>query len=226
MACRTTARCPRRRMAAKRSGRSESQLMLTRRSPARASSGAILASAVPLVVNARSSNPSAASRSTRQGSPLRTSGSPPVRRTERTPSPRATPATRVISSKVRRSSCSEEGQPLLGHAVDAAQVAAIGDRDPQVVVDPPVGVDQRPLERHRLRHRALARSTRRGGLTAIRTGVVALTIPPPLHRRPANAAPPGLVPGRRHSRCPAHRGRSRARGRCRPRRPPNRRPAG
>ena len=46
----------------------------------------------------------------------------------------------------------EQGRPgqerhaFLGHAVDAAQVAPVGDRDAQVVVDPSVGVDQWPRQ--------------------------------------------------------------------------------
>ena len=42
----------------------------------------------------------------------------------------------------------EEREPRLGHAVDAAQVAAIGDRDAKVVVHTPVAVDKRALQRH------------------------------------------------------------------------------
>ncbi len=97
---------------------------------------------------ARSSNPSPDRRATSTGSPLRTSGSPPVIRSAVTPRLRATRATRVISSNVRSSLPRQEGEPLLGHAVDAAQVAAIGDRDAKVVVHAPVAVDEWPLHRH------------------------------------------------------------------------------
>ena len=90
MARRTSLRAPRRRMAAKRSGRRESQLTFTRRRPAEASFSAIPGSSVPLVVTARSSNPSAANRAMSPGSPLRTSGSPPVIRSAVTPRLRAT----------------------------------------------------------------------------------------------------------------------------------------
>src|SRR4029077_4751940 len=37
----------------------------------------------------------------------------------------------------------EPAQALLGHAVDAAEVAAVGDADAQVVDHPPQGVDER-----------------------------------------------------------------------------------
>ena len=81
----------------------------------RPGTGAISASADPLVVMARSSNPSAASRSTSEGSPLaherfaagEADGA-------ETPSPWATRATRVISSKLRRSSCGGRNSPSSG----------------------------------------------------------------------------------------------------------------
>ena len=103
------------------------------------------ASSIPFVVMARSSNPSAARRPTRTGRPLRTSGSPPVSRIDDTPSLHGHPGhpdDLVEGEEVR---VGEEGHPLLGHAVDAAQVAAVGDRDAQVVVDPAVG--DRPGDR-------------------------------------------------------------------------------
>ena len=43
------------------------------------------------------------------------------------------------------------GDALFGHAVDAAQVAAVGHRDPQVGVDSAEGVDERTGRRHRER---------------------------------------------------------------------------
>ena len=103
MAASTVASWPRRRIEPKRSARSESQLMLTRRRPAAASWSATGASSMPLVVRDRSSSPSAASLRTRSLRPARTRGSPPVSLMDRTPSRRATSATRTISSKESRS---------------------------------------------------------------------------------------------------------------------------
>ena len=42
----------------------------------------------------------------------------------------------------------EEGQTLLGHTVDAPQIAAIGDRYAKVVVHSPVAIDEWALHRH------------------------------------------------------------------------------
>ena len=211
MARRTSLRTPRRRMAAKRSGRRESQLTLTRRRPAEASFRAMPASSVPLVVTARSSNPSADSRATSTGSPLRTSGSPPVMRSAVTPRLRATRATRVISSNVRSSVLAEEREALLGHAVDAAQVAAIGDRDAKVVVHAPVAVDQWALQRH---SRAPPSSRLRWGRTetATRTGAVMRAT---LTERTAGPGRPRRARGSRGS-SPCRRSTSRASrwGRC------------
>ena len=59
--------------------------------------------------------------------------------------------------------------PLLGHAVGAAEVAAVGDRDPQVRVHAPEGVDQRSGHRgvehggHRPPRLRRSRSDRRRG---------------------------------------------------------------
>ena len=164
IASRTTSSCPRRRMAANRSGRSESQLTLTRRSPAAASSSATLASSVPLVVMARSSNPTAESRPMSDGSPLRTSGSPPVMRRAETPRPLATLGQSCDFVERQQFVLRQEGEPFFGHAVDAAQIAAIGHRNAEVVVHPPVAIDQRSLERHGLRQR-----DRTVGATAVRS---------------------------------------------------------
>src|SRR6185437_12571623 len=45
-------------------------------------------------------------------------------------------------------SSGRKGHPVLRHAVDAPEIATVGDRDPQVVMDPAMSVDQRPLDRH------------------------------------------------------------------------------
>ena len=56
------------------------------------------------------------------------------------------------------------GDALFGHAVDAAQVAAVGDRDTQVGVDAAEGVDEGPARRHTRGRRSLARERDRDGL--------------------------------------------------------------
>ncbi|AAS03125.1 hypothetical protein MAP_0808 [Mycobacterium avium subsp. paratuberculosis K-10] len=58
------------------------------------------------------------------------------------------------------------GQPveaLGGHAVTAPQVAAIGQRDPQIGGDAPIGVAQRAARRRRRGKRAVERPGRRSG---------------------------------------------------------------
>jgi hypothetical protein len=75
--------------------------MLTRRSPAAASARAWRASSTPFVVSERSSTPgTSASMRTSAGRSRRTSGSPPVSRTLRTPTEARIPTSRRISSKV------------------------------------------------------------------------------------------------------------------------------
>ncbi len=81
----------------------ESRLTVTRSRPARASASAFCASSAPFVVSASSSSGIAASSSTRCSTLRRTSGSPPVMRTVRTPSPAKTPTTRAISSRLSSS---------------------------------------------------------------------------------------------------------------------------
>ena len=66
----------------------------------------------------------------------RSSGSPPVRRTLSTPSDRNTSTSALISSKCSTSSRGSHDVVVLRHAVFAAQVAAIGDRQPQVLQRP------------------------------------------------------------------------------------------
>ena len=73
---------------------------------------------------------------------LRTSGSPPVRRSLRTPSATATRTNRSISSKVRISSRGTNFTSVFRHAVEAADVAAVGDADAQVVVHAAESVDE------------------------------------------------------------------------------------
>ena len=79
--------------------------MLTRDSPAAFKSPIIRGRSTPLVVMETFSMPSMpVMASTSSTTPLRTNGSPPVRRTERMPSPAATATSRSISSMRRISS--------------------------------------------------------------------------------------------------------------------------
>ncbi len=85
-------------------GTIESTLNVSRCRPASRSVCASGASRLPLVVNAMSSMPgTAASLRTSSGRSRRNKGSPPVRRSLRTPSPAKIEARRSISSKRRRS---------------------------------------------------------------------------------------------------------------------------
>ena len=91
------------------------------------------ASSTPLVVIARSSSaPSPAIWAVNSATWARRSGSPPVNRTWRTPSPTKMRVTRVSSSKVSSVALRQPDVVRLRHAVRAPQVAAIGDRDAEV----------------------------------------------------------------------------------------------
>ena len=117
----------------KRSARRVSRLTVTRWSPAARSAGACSASSTPLVVRARSrSRGLPASRRTSRSRSRRSSGSPPVRRTLSTPRSVKTSTSWAISSKVSTSLAGQPDVLLLGHAVLAAQVAAVGDGQAQV----------------------------------------------------------------------------------------------
>ncbi len=119
-----------------------SRLTLIRSRPASLSAPAVLASPSALVVSEVSGRGSrAAVRRTMSTSPRRTSGSPPVNRTSRTPEAlhrdRDQPDHLVVAElRLQR----EPVQALLGHAVGAAQVAAVGQADAQVGGDPAEGV--------------------------------------------------------------------------------------
>ena len=109
------------------------------------------ASSVPLVVMARSSNPTAESRLIERWQALadqRFAAGDAERGDAETLRHPGQPGDLVERQQLL---LRQEGEPFLGHAVDAAQIAAIGHRNAKVVVDPPVAVDQRPLERHGLR---------------------------------------------------------------------------
>ena len=140
--------------------------MLTRRSPAVGQvAGPAAASVAPLVVSARSTPSAGQLARPASGRWARTVGSPPVRRIESMPK-RSTqhpgdPLDLLEGEQL------VPGQPLhalLGHAVGAAEVAAVGDRDPQVAVDAPERVDERRRDhRHRQAHgRPAQRSTLSG----------------------------------------------------------------
>ena len=87
------------------SASSVSSEMFTRESPAAFKSSIIRGRSTPLVVMETFSMPSIPVMvSTRSTTPLRTKGSPPVRRTERMPIPAATATNRSISSMRRISS--------------------------------------------------------------------------------------------------------------------------
>ena len=76
-------------------------------------------------------------------SPRRISGSPPVNRTSVTPEPLHRdpdePHHLVVGELLL---ARQPGEALLGHAVGAAQIAPVGQRDPQVGGHPPEAVGQ------------------------------------------------------------------------------------
>ena len=79
----------------------------------------------------------------RRGKSRRTSGSPPVSRTARDAHRgRTARRARSISSKRQDLGALEPRQALGGHAVLAAEVAAVGDRDAQVRDRPAVAVEE------------------------------------------------------------------------------------
>ena len=115
----------------KRSARRESQLMFTRRRPAAASASAWAASSMPLVVSARSSNPRAARPGDQLGEPFphqRLAAGEPDRGDPEAPGHAGHPDDLVEREQLGPG---QEGHPLLGHAVGAAEIAAIGHRDAQ-----------------------------------------------------------------------------------------------
>ena len=132
--------------------------MLIRRRPAANSEAASGASKIPLVVSPRSVIPGIASRrATRRGRSRRTSGSPPVRRIFLIPRPAATPDDALDLLEGQKLVAGEEGDRL-GHAVNAADVAAVGDADPEVRVDPTKRVDESISGRDRGRGHGVANS--------------------------------------------------------------------
>ena len=76
---------------------------------------------------------------------LRTSGSPPVSRSLRTPRVDEGRAEPVEFLERQQVLLGQEGH-VLGHAIDAAEVAAVGDRHAQIGDRPAERVDQRGQE--------------------------------------------------------------------------------
>ena len=141
----TWSNAPQRVMARNFSASSVSSETLIRRTPAAAIASAYLASCEPLVVKVSSSSaPEARCRASELTSvmmPRRTSGSPPVRRSFRTP--RATKAAhkRSSSSRVKNLGLRQK-RHVFRHAIDAAEIAPVGDRDAQIGNDPAERVDE------------------------------------------------------------------------------------
>ena len=122
---------------------SASRLTVTRVNPASRSARAFFASSAPFVVNVRSTSPADASISTRRSRSRRNNGSPPVRRIFRTPwrTKMRGDARDLLERQQLRMRQEREiaAVHILRHAVDAAEVAAVGDRNAQV--------EQRPAAR-------------------------------------------------------------------------------
>ena len=96
-----------------------------------------------------------------RGNSRRTSGSPPVRRRSVTPIAREQPHEALDLLEAEDLRALEPGQALGGHAVLAAEVAAVGDRDAQVGDRAGRGRRQSGSARHRVRRRTRAWSSRR-----------------------------------------------------------------
>ena len=138
----TLASSSRRVISTNRSRWSVSRLMLIRRSPAWRNGSASWRSVAPLVVIA-TSTPRAARRSTSRGRRWRTVGSPPVSRIESTPVALDHQPGQALDLLERQHLAARQpDHALLGHAVGAAEVAAVGDRDPQVLDDPPEAIGE------------------------------------------------------------------------------------
>ena len=149
-----------------------SRLTVTRPSPAAFSAAALRARIEPLVVSVRSSgSPSAlrssASIATSRSRSRRSSGSPPVRRIFRTPwaTNRRGEANDLLEGQQRR--LRQEAvvavEDFLRHAVAAAEIAAVGDRDAQVAQRPLQAVEELAGRRDEARRDRAARSRGSGG---------------------------------------------------------------
>ena len=164
----------------------------------------------------------AASIAIRSGRSRRTSGSPPVIRSFSTPSPTNGAGHPVDllerQDLVARQELVVPAEDLLGHAVGAAEVAAVGDRDAQVAHRPAerVGHARAPVEGRRLVHRhivprvdawsadATVREVRRRRRYHRRTPLVplanctALTTAATMRSTSRMSGPLGRHPDRRH----------------------------
>ena len=160
----TWARSPPRVSRRNSSGRRVSIETLTRRTPSRARSAARTrpggcrwwsGSARPARRVAGGATGARSARCT----PLRTRGSPPVSRSLRTPRPTNTEATPLQLLERQHLGLGQEAH-VLGHAVDAAQVAAVGDRQAQIghLAAEPVGQAARRGAAQRVRWRRRAAS--------------------------------------------------------------------
>ena len=124
---------------------------MIRESPASASACAFCASSAAFVVSVTSrSSPSAASRAIRSSRSRRRSGSPPgdaqllhAEVDEHARDPLDLLEREELAARQEAVLVAED---LLRHAVHAAEVAAVGDRDPQVADRPAEGVDDGHLE--------------------------------------------------------------------------------
>ena len=127
---------------------SASRLTVTRVRPASTRLRAFFASSEPLVVSVRSRSPSFASISTSRSTFRRSSGSPPVRRILATPRSHEDPGeARDLLEREQvgvRQELVVRIEDILRHAVDAAEIAAVGDRDAQVVQPATAGVGDGP----------------------------------------------------------------------------------
>ena len=130
------------------------------------------------------------------GRSRRSSGSPPVIRTLSTPSSAKMSTRRLISSKSQNVLARQPGVLLLRHAVRAAEIAAVGDRQAQIAQRPTEACRRQPSAPKLVDHggrvktgivrgvRGVPASVRR---TAIRSRPHARTPAPPRH---PHACPP------------------------------------
>ena len=141
----TRASASRRVICVKRSRCSESTETLKRSTPARDERLRRRGRAGSRWSSARARAPAGSRRAspTRRGSSRRASGSPPVRRTSRTPISASTRTSALDLLEAQELVAVEPLQALGGHAVAAAEAAAIGDRDADVLDLAPMTVAQR-----------------------------------------------------------------------------------
>ncbi len=164
---------------------SESRLTVTRLSPASARLRAFFASSAPLVVSVRSS---VAESSPASRPAARCSGAAAARRRSggSCATPRLDEDARDARDLLERQQLGVRqervvaAEDVLRHAVDAAEVAAVGDRDPQVVQRPAARVGDRPgasQRRSPRRARRVGAAARRAfGAAAARTSMSGMIV--------------------------------------------------